>query len=674
MSGEKSGKEISTEEAVILAFRHQLSNQVILKANPPDFTILDATDEWLNTTLKKKEDFGRPIFDVFPPNPENPESVKHTEEVMLSLLEACRTKKAIELPIQKYDIENPITGTFEERFWSSRHKPVLNESGEVILIIHSVEDITEMIKLRESEKLARQALGSQQKKLLEFFMQAPVAIAIFTSPEFIVELANPNYCKLVGRTPEELLYKPFFETVSELKNTDYPNLYRKVLATGKGNIGREKYARIVRDGKETDGYFDFVHEPFIEDDGKVSGVFTIAIDVTEQVLLRKKLEENEQRLKVSLEAAKLGVWEIDMETGEAVRDIRHDEIFGYEKPVKEWNPEIFFKHIHPEDREMVAKKFEAAKKGKPIEYEARIITPDGTAKWMEIKGKPLMDFNGKQKHFGIIGDITERKTLELQREEYLILLKQYNEELEEVTKAKDSFISVISHDLRNPLSVVVSSSDIILKNIKEIDRTETENFARIINKSSRRIVKQLTDLVELSKSRKKQVAYNPIVKLLHECVNTAMQMTESMAAHKKIEIVNQTPKDIEIFADPYMMQSILQNLISNAIKFTPEGGHIVVKGRVKEKGLIEVRVIDSGIGMPEEITKYIFQDSQTVSTEGTEEEKGSGLGLKLVKEFVKKQGGIIWAESEPGKGSCFAFTVPQSEGNITSKNIKYADS
>jgi PAS domain S-box-containing protein len=477
----------------------------------------------------------------------------------------------------------------------------------------------------------------------------------------------------VGRTPAELLYKPFFETVYELKGTEYQVLYEKVLRTGEGNTGRAKHARIIHEGKWKDGYFDFVQEPFKEADGTITGVLTIATDVTEQVLLRNKLEENEQRLKVGLEAARLGVWEIDMETGETVRDFRHDEIFGYKEPVKEWDSEIFFSHIHPEDREMIAEKFELAKKGKSIEYEARIITPDGTAKWIETKGKPLIDFNGKQKHFGVIADITERKTLELQREEYLVLLKQYNSELEEVTIAKDNFISVISHDLRNPLSVVVSSSDIILNNIKDIDRTETENFVRVINNSSKRIVKQLTELVELSKSKKKKAAYNPVDKSLHECVNIAVQMLESVADQKNIELINQIPEDIEIFADPYMMQSVFQNLISNAIKFTPEGGQIVVKGKIKEKGVVEVRVIDSGIGMPEEITKYIFDESKVVTTDGTEEEKGSGLGLKLVKEFVKKQGGTIWAESEPGKGSCFAFTVPQSEGNITAKNTKYGN-
>ncbi len=141
-------------------------------------------------------------------------------------------------------------------------------------------------------------------------------------------------------------------------------------------------------------------------------------------------------------------------------------------------------------------------------------------------------------------------------------------------------------------------------------------------------------------------------------------MIESLAAQKNISIENETPVDIEIYGDPFMMQSILQNLISNAIKFTPNGGNITIEGRVKEgvEGLVEVRVNDSGIGMTEEIRKSIFDESKTVTTEGTSEEKGSGLGLKLVKYFVNKQGGTIWVESEPGKGSCFAFTVPKAKG------------
>ncbi|MBA3986651.1 MAG: PAS domain S-box protein, partial [Flavobacteriales bacterium] len=394
-------------------------------------------------------------------------------------------------------------------------------------------------------------------------------------------------------------------------------------------------------------------------------------DVNKQKEAEEKIKESEKehqkmaaRLQFSIQAAKLGTWEIDVETEESVRDFRHDEIFGYSEPVKEWNFEKFFKHIHPEDLKYVKDIIKDAQYHKSFECETRIITPGGQIIWIEIKGKPMPDFKGKKKLFGVVADITEKKTLELQKEGYLVMLKEYNKELEELTQAKDNFISLISHDLRNPLSVIVSSSDILLQNIENKDIKDIEEFGRVINRSSKRVMAKFSKLVELSRSKNK-ASFNPVNKSLHECVNISIQMIESFAAHKNITINNETPLDIEIFADSLMMESILQNLISNAIKFTPDGGYVSIKGKVKEgeEGLIEIRVKDSGIGMTEEIRKSIFDERKTITTKGTKEEEGSGLGLKLVKEFVRKQGGTIWVESEPGEGSCFAFTVPQAKGN-----------
>ncbi|HET6245905.1 MAG: ATP-binding protein [Bacteroidetes bacterium] len=117
------------------------------------------------------------------------------------------------------------------------------------------------------------------------------------------------------------------------------------------------------------------------------------------------------------------------------------------------------------------------------------------------------------------------------------------------------------------------------------------------------------------------------------------------------------PLDIEIFADTLMMESILQNLISNAIKFTPDGGYVSIKVKVKEdeEGLIEIRVKDSGIGMTEEIRKSIFDERKTITTQGTRKEEGSGVGVKLVKEFVRKQGGSLWVESETRRRKLLRF-------------------
>jgi two-component system, OmpR family, sensor histidine kinase VicK len=641
-------------------FKQMHGSQMLLEANPPVFTILAASDQLLEVGMKKREEIiGKGLFEVFSGNKQDSQARQQEKDLRASFERVFKEKKEDIIPIQQFDVIDPETGEKIVKYWAPVNKPIFDKQGNIIYILHYTEEITEIVKLKQREEAARKALEERQKKMNDFFNHAPVAIALFSTPDFIVDIMNPLMSKLLGHKPEDLLHKPFFETKKELEDHFRP-LYEAVLNTGKRHLGREQYVKVIKEGKDEAGFFDFTYEPVIEADGSVSGVLTIATDITHQVLFRKKIEESEKRMKFALEASKMGVWEVDLETEINTRDFRHDQIYGYSEPVKKWNIEVVMNHIHPEDRDHVKEIFEKAGEDQPLEFVSRIITPDGSIKWIEVKGKSFSDEEGKKKQFGVIADITERKTLELQKENYLILLKQYNRELEEVTKAKDNFISVISHDLRSPLSIVISSSDIIINNIENLDKAESENFLKIINNSSKKIAEQLNELVELSKSRSKNATLNPINKSLYESVNISIEMIESLAGSKKIHVRNNTPDYIFIHADPYMMQSIINNLLSNAIKFTPENGSIEVKAKLIDNGMVEIRIIDNGIGMTKELRESIFDEKKMVTTEGTDEEKGSGLGLILVKEFVKLQGGTIRVESEPGKGSCFAFTVPQA--------------
>jgi two-component system, OmpR family, sensor histidine kinase VicK len=643
---------------------------IIYKTNQPNYTILKISEE-LAAAYNKTPDYfiGKGAFEAFPDNPDDPEAKKNVQSYKEAFAKAIKEKKEVGIPIQKYDTINPETGVFEEKYWTNTLRPVIDNNGEVKYLINSAKDITELVLTKEREKQATDALIAEQKKLIEYFFQAPVAITIFTGPDFIVELANPSFCNIIDKKLEKILNKPFYEVAPEYEE-GFKGILTSVLESGERVVGTEQPANAIIDGKQQMRFFDFVFEPLRDAGGAITGVFTVGTDVTQKVLLRKKIENNEQRLKFSLKASNMGTWELDEENGEALTDARHDEIFGYENIPEDWFPDQFWAHIHPEDRESLQALLGNAPPQDKMEYETRIITPDGQIKWIHVKGGRFSNEDGKEKLFGVVADITEKKVLEMQKEEYLNLLKQYNAELEDATNAKDRFISVISHDLRNPLSVVVASSDIILKNLDSISKAETENFVKTIYNSSNRVIKHLSELVELSKSKTKQSGFNPVENSLHECVNISFLMLESLARHKHISIKNLVPEDIEIFADPYMIQSIFQNLISNAIKFTPEGGDIVVKAKVKNEGLVEVRVIDSGTGMTEEIRLSIFDEAKIVSTKGTKQEKGSGFGLTLVQEFIKKHGGKLWVESEPGKGTCFAFTVPQAKGNITSDDLK----
>ena len=252
--------------------------------------------------------------------------------------------------------------------------------------------------------------------------------------------------------------------------------------------------------------------------------------------------------------------------------------------------------------------------------------------------------------------VSERtKELELAYES----LKDINHEFEEINKSKDKLISIISHDLRNPISTIVSSSKIMMQNINQFQKEELKNFTEIINNSSVKVYEQLNELVEWSKQKEKKVTFKPKKINLYEFVVLSFELMKEIACQKKITLDNKIDKNIQVKADPILLRSIIQNLVTNSLKFTPKKGSITISAYRKNKSFIEISIKDTGIGMEETIKNKLFSEEAAITKPG--ETKTSGLGLLLVKDFVEKNNGKIWIESEPNKGTTFYFTIPNYE-------------
>lgn len=245
--------------------------------------------------------------------------------------------------------------------------------------------------------------------------------------------------------------------------------------------------------------------------------------------------------------------------------------------------------------------------------------------------------------------------LENRVKERTLELEKLNQELIELNVSKDKFLSVISHDLRNPLTALLVSSEKLNKDIHKSSPKEIATLSSIIHRTSHKILQQLNELVEWAKKQHDKANFNPEMLHLLEKMDESLELLKDNAAQKRIKLSNQVPQEIYVHADSLMLRSILQNLVTNAIKYTLEGGHIHLTAQPLEK-MVEVRVQDSGVGMDLETQQKIF--AKSVSTYGTNNEKGTGLGLLLVKDFVALHGGTLEVESEPGKGTVFKFTIP----------------
>ena len=243
--------------------------------------------------------------------------------------------------------------------------------------------------------------------------------------------------------------------------------------------------------------------------------------------------------------------------------------------------------------------------------------------------------------------------------ERTIELENLNHELKALNLSKDKFLSVISHDLRNPLTSLLISSENLNKNADKLNQKEIKMFAGIIHRTSNKILNQLNELVEWAKQQREKTNFNPTRLQLLQGITESLDLLKANAMQKEIVLENHISDDIYVHADSLMLRSILQNIVTNAIKFTPHAGGSVVLTATQLENMVEVCIQDFGIGMSQQTKDTLFGNSSSASSLGTNKEQGTGLGLLLVKDFVTQHGGTVKVESEEGKGTCFKFTMPQ---------------
>lgn len=255
--------------------------------------------------------------------------------------------------------------------------------------------------------------------------------------------------------------------------------------------------------------------------------------------------------------------------------------------------------------------------------------------------------------------------LKIERRSYQI--RKQNEELHKLNVTKDKFFSIIAHDLKSPFNSIIGFSKILIDQVEMKKYEGVAKYAGIIHQSSNVAMELLMNLMEWSQSQTGRMVYKPDKFDLTELVREVERLFTDIANHKSLEIRKEIPDNMVVFADYDMVGTIMRNLISNAIKFTHPGGSIVIKARELSWGHI-ICVSDTGVGIPKNKIDKLFRIDESYSTSGTQNEKGTGLGLILCKEFVEKHGGKIWVENEEevqgnekSRGSAFCFTLPSEK-------------
>ena len=247
-------------------------------------------------------------------------------------------------------------------------------------------------------------------------------------------------------------------------------------------------------------------------------------------------------------------------------------------------------------------------------------------------------------------------TLEQQVQERTAELEAQKLELAELNADKDKFFSIISHDLRSPFNALLGFAQLLSENLEQYSLEETRKKVEWIRTSAERLYALLENLLTWSRIQRGILEYHPESLDLSELITDNIELFSANAEQKQIALTSSIPEGTVVHADYSMLNTVIRNLTSNALKFTTAGDYVKVSARADGQHVM-VTVVDSGIGIPPDVLPYLLRiDTQHTNT-GTAGEKGTGLGLILCRELVEKNGGTLWVESEVGKGSSFTFTI-----------------
>lgn len=502
--------------------------------------------------------------------------------------------------------------------------------------------------LKQNQELELQVLARKESESALFKSKEQYRLLVESAPDVIFTIANDStftslshaFETLLFWRPEEWIGKSFTGLIHP---DDLPRIIGLFKSAMQGEVPSVFESRILtKQGNYL--FFEFIIRLVLEN-GEIKGIMGISRHITE----RKKAEEKINMLAYAVKNSGESIAITDKNYKIIYVNNFFCEMCGYKEE------EIFGQSIdvinsQNNSPEVIDDLFSSIAKKKRWAGEILYKRKDATDFTVQLSLAPLLNDKGELNSVvGILRDITERKRAEAE-------INKANAALIKLNAEKDKFFSIIAHDLKTPFNSIIGFSEILVEQVKEKNYLGIEEYTGIILQSSQRAMDLLMNLMEWSRSQTGKMEFNPAYFQLTELINAVELLFKNAAGQKSIVITNTLPCNIAVYADKNMMSAVLRNLISNAIKFTRSGGEIIISAEEKEG--LTVSVIDNGIGIPKDRIEQLFRIDENYSTSGTQNEKGTGLGLILCKEFIEKHGGKIWVESEEGKGSIFYFTIP----------------
>ena len=370
----------------------------------------------------------------------------------------------------------------------------------------------------------------------------------------------------------------------------------------------------------------------------------------------KALVKSDELYRLLVEGLRIISWEADIKTRQFTFVSRQaEDILGYS--VKEWlQPGFWENRIHPDDRVFTSnfsKMF--AMKGQDHDLEYRFQSADGRVLWFRDIVSVIKKDGEPSGLCGAMVNITDRKVMEN-------ALQTAKEQAEEATALKNKFVSLVAHDLKSPLTSVVGLLALMGRQLdKTLEVKHREMFAHI-KKSGERMIQMINELLDISRLQTGAIKPQPRFMDCHTAIGECVSSLRFVAEEKEITLRNETMEGQRLYADPELFRHVIMNLLTNAIKFSPQGSSTVIFVPPGARSVIAVK--DQGIGIRKEDMPNLFRHDVKTSTVGTAGERGTGLGLPYCADILKAHGGNICVESEQGRGSVFMVEFPHKQPTI----------
>ncbi|HEY9125283.1 MAG TPA: PAS domain-containing sensor histidine kinase [Bacteroidales bacterium] len=499
------------------------------------------------------------------------------------------------------------------------------------------KEISDLRRELETLRLENAHLKSVNRSLNSVVENSPASIVI-TNKQGVIEYVNPIFTKITGYTAEEAIGMH----TRVFKSGYHPDEYYKAMwhTISSGKTWKDAFKNRRKDGSL---YWEqqFI-TPIINDNNEISHFAAIKIDISLQKEYEEKLRKSQQYLDTLTKALPELILVL-AEDGFLIDAITNEKLEAYKILLQAKSSNIF--NVLPVDLHTILRDLiERTIKSNSIQIAEFPIEHRGKVLWFEARSV-LLDYEIKENLNSIVAvirDITVRKNAE--------------QSLIELNATKDKFFSIIAHDLRNPFNALLGISE-IMYNSDEIDVQQMIEMSKLINESSRNAYELLENLLQWSRSQTGQIKFEPNYHNLYQIVEQGIKIIEGQAFSKNVKVLNRIPGNEVVFADVNLLKTVIRNIVSNSIKYSYPHSEVLIYSE-SDKEMTKIVVSDMGKGMKPSTLQNLFKIDQKISIPGTNNEKGTGLGLILCKEFIDLHNGFINVYSEPEAGTNFKISLP----------------